>query len=95
MSLRLQINLLIAALIAIFVAVVFAFDVASTRNSVREEIQASNVVAAQLMANFILRDGEQDRLALVNYLSHVGRVRATDISLRDASAVTKPGSRVS
>lgn len=85
MSLRLQINLLIAALISIFVAVVFAFDVVSTRSSVREEIQASNVVAAQLMANFILRDGEQDRLALVNYLSHVGRVRATDISLRDAS----------
>ncbi|HXR63730.1 MAG TPA: sensor histidine kinase [Rudaea sp.] len=85
MSLRLQINLLIAALISIFVAVVFAFDVVSTRSSVREEIQASNVVAAQLMANFILRDGEQDRLALVNYLSHLGRVRATDISLHDAS----------
>jgi two-component system sensor histidine kinase UhpB len=85
MSLRLQINLLIAALISIFVAVVFAFDVVSTRSSVREEIQASNIVAAQLMANFILRDGEQDRLALVNYLSHLGRVRATDISLHDAS----------
>ncbi len=85
MSLRLQINLLIAALLSIFVAVVFAFDVFSTRNSVREEIQASNVVAAQLMANFVLREGEQDRLALVNYLSRLGRVRATDISLQDAS----------
>jgi two-component system sensor histidine kinase UhpB len=85
MSLRLQINLLIAALISIFVAVVFAFDVFSTRSSVREEIQASNVVAAQLMANFVLGDGQEDRLALVNYLSRLGRVRATDISLQDAS----------
>jgi hypothetical protein len=54
MSLRLQINLLIAALISIFVAVVFAFGVFSTRSSVREQIQASDVVAAQLMANFVL-----------------------------------------
>ena len=85
MSLRLQINLLIAAIIAAFVAVVFAFDVVSTRNSVREEIEASNLVAAQLMSNFFRGDGEDDRLALVNYLSHLGRVRATEISLQDAS----------
>jgi two-component system sensor histidine kinase UhpB len=84
MSLRLQINLLIAGLIAIFVGVVFAFDVVSTRNSVREEIQASNVVAAQLMSNFNWADSADDRLALVNYLSHLGRVRAVEISLHDA-----------
>jgi two-component system sensor histidine kinase UhpB len=85
MSLRLQINLLIAALIAIFVAVVFAFDVVSTRGAVHEEIKASNVVAAQLMSNFNWTDDQNDRLALVNYLSHLGRVRSADISLRDAS----------
>ena len=85
MSLRLQLNLLIAALITLFVAVVFAFDVVSTRSSVREEIQASNVVAGQLMANFNWSESADDRLALVNYLSHLGRVRATEISLRDAS----------
>jgi two-component system sensor histidine kinase UhpB len=84
MSLRLQINLLIAGLIAVFVAVVFAFDVVSTRSSVREEIQASNIVAAQLMSNFNWADADDNRLALVNYLSHLGRVRAAEISLRDA-----------
>jgi two-component system sensor histidine kinase UhpB len=84
MSLRLQINLLIAALIAIFVGVVFAIEVASTRSSVREEIQASHIVAVQLLSNFFLGEGADDRLALVNYLSHLGRVRATEISLRDA-----------
>jgi len=85
MSLRLQINLLLALLIAAFVAVVFALDVASTRSSVREEIQASNIVAAQLMSNFFSGESEDDRLALVNYLSHLGRVRAAEISLHDAS----------
>jgi two-component system sensor histidine kinase UhpB len=85
MSLRLQINLLIAALIAIFVGAVFAFDVVTTRSSVREEIQASNLVAAQLMSNFNWTDSANDRLALVNYLSHLGRVRAAEISLRDDS----------
>jgi two-component system sensor histidine kinase UhpB len=84
-SLRLQINLLVALLIAAFVAGVFALDVASTRSSVREEIQASNIVAAQLMSNFFSGEHEDDRLALVNYLAHLGRVRATEISLLDAS----------
>jgi two-component system, NarL family, sensor histidine kinase UhpB len=89
MSLRLQINLLVAALIAIFIVAVFSFDVTSTRSSVREEIQASTIVAAQLMANFDWSDTSENhddsRLALVNYLSHLGRVRAVDISLLDES----------
>ena len=87
MSLRLQINLLIAVLIAVFVGVVFAFEVISTRNSVREEVQAGNLVAAQLVSNFDwnasgANDGDR-RLALVNYLARIGRVRANDITLFD------------
>jgi two-component system sensor histidine kinase UhpB len=88
-SLRLQINLLIAVLIAAFVGVVFAFEVVSTRNSVREEVQAGNVVAAQLVSNFDWNAaGANDadrRLALVNYLARIGRVRANDITLFDES----------
>jgi two-component system sensor histidine kinase UhpB len=86
-SLRLQINLLIAVLIAVFVGVVFAFEVISTRNSVREEVQAGNLVAAQLVSNFDWNAaGANDadrRLALVNYLARIGRVRANDITLFD------------
>lgn len=89
MSLRLKINLLVAGLIAIFIVAVFSFDVISTRSSVREEIQASNIVAAQLMSNFDWTDraenGDDNRLALVNYLSHLGRVRAVELSLLDES----------
>jgi two-component system sensor histidine kinase UhpB len=90
-SLRLQINLLIAAMIAAFVVVVFAFELIGTRSSVREEVQAGNVVAAQLMSNFdwnqLATDSDTDhgdkRLALVNYLARLGRVRANEITLLD------------
>ena len=83
MSLRLQLNLLLAGLMTLFVVVVFAFQVVSTRNSVREEIEASNRVAAQLMSNFVAAENEDNRLALVNYLARIGHVRAAEISLHD------------
>ena len=83
MSLRLQINLLIAGLVAIFVSMVFALQVIDTRASVREEIEASDTVASQLLSNFILVYGEKNRPVLVDFLIHLGRVRATEISLRD------------
>ncbi|HZX89410.1 MAG TPA: sensor histidine kinase [Rudaea sp.] len=83
MSLRLQLNLLIAGLVTLFVVVVFAYQVVSTRSSVREEIEASNLVATQMMSNYIDADSDDKRLALVNYLSRLGHVRAAEISLRD------------
>jgi two-component system, NarL family, sensor histidine kinase UhpB len=83
MSLRLQINLLIAGLVAIFVSMVFALQVIDTRASVREEIEASDTVASQLLSNFILVYGEKNRPVLVDFLIHLGRVRATEISLHD------------
>lgn len=89
MSLRLQINILIAAIVAAFVVAVFVFELTSTRSSVREEIEASNIVAAQLMSNFDWSDNADSasdtRLRLVNYLSHLGRVRAVEIALLDES----------
>lgn len=83
MSLRLQINLLIAAIVAVFVGVVFAFQVLDTRASVRQEIEASDAVATQLLSNFLLVYGEKSRPILVDFLIHLGHVRSTDISLLD------------
>jgi len=83
MSLRVQLNLLIAGLVTLFVVVVFAYQVVSTRSSVREEIEASNLVATQMMSNFLDEGSEDKRLALVNYLSRLGHVRAAEISLRN------------
>ncbi len=83
MSLRLQINLLIAGIVAVFVGVVFAFQVIDTRASVRQEIEASDAVATQLLSNFLLVYGEKSRPILVDFLIHLGHVRSTDISLVD------------
>jgi two-component system, NarL family, sensor histidine kinase UhpB len=88
MSLRLQINLLIAGLVGIFVAAMFTFQVVETRASVREEIETSDAVATQLLSNFLLVYGEQSRPILVDFLIHLGHVRSTDISLLDADGGT-------
>jgi len=53
MSLRLQLNLLVATLIALFTAVVLAFQILDTRRSVREETEAANTVATKPLAYFV------------------------------------------
>src|ERR1035438_7510290 len=49
MRLRTRLNLVVAALSAAFVIVLIAAEVQSTRTSVREEIEAANRVASQLL----------------------------------------------
>ena len=83
MSLRAQFNLLIAVLIAVFVGVLFAQQIRDTRESVREEIEAGNRIATQLLSSFVQTYGDTSRPAMVDFLNHLGRVRATVISLYD------------
>ena len=49
MSLRLQINLIIAVLMTLFIGTLVYQQVEDTRSSVREEIEGSNRVAIQLL----------------------------------------------
>ena len=49
MKLRTRLNLVVAGLTAVFVAVLLAEEIQSTRTSVREEIEAANGVASQLL----------------------------------------------
>ena len=49
MRLRTQLNLVVAGLSAAFVIVLIAAEVQSTQESVREEIEAANRVASQLL----------------------------------------------
>jgi two-component system, NarL family, sensor histidine kinase UhpB len=88
MSLRLQINVLIASLIAIFIGLLLALQVNDARSSVREEIEAGNRVATQLLSNFVLVYADTSRPVLVDFLIHLGRVRATVITLRDKQGST-------
>lgn len=83
MSLRAQFNLLIAVLIAVFVGVLFVQQIRGTRESVREEIEAGNRVATQLLSSFVQTYGDTSRPAMVDFLHHLGRVRASVIRLYD------------
>ena len=49
MKLRTRLNLVVAGLTAVFVGVLLGEEIQSTRTSVREEIEAANAVASQLL----------------------------------------------
>jgi two-component system, NarL family, sensor histidine kinase UhpB len=86
MKLRTRLNLVVAGLTAAFVIVLIGAEIRSTRASVREEIEASNRVASQLLgrlASIYSREGGPD-LVLI-FLQQLGRVRANDIVLRTST----------
>lgn len=78
-SLRLQIHLIVAALMGVFVVAVIALQIDATRRSVREEITAGNRVAAQLLQRVSWVYASAGPQALVQFLEQLGRVRANDI----------------
>jgi two-component system sensor histidine kinase UhpB len=80
-SLRAQINLLVAAMTAIFLVALLAMHIEATRNSVRVEVEAGNRVATQLFANLVPDDGANGR-GFSEFLARLGHVRATTIRLR-------------
>ena len=85
MRLRTRLNLVIAGLSAIFVFVLIAAEVQSTRTSIREEIEAANRVAAQLisrLASIYSNIGGPD--TVLQFLQQLGRVRANEVYLLDA-----------
>jgi two-component system sensor histidine kinase UhpB len=86
MKLRTRLNLVVAGLTATFVAVLIAAEFQSTRVSVREEIEAANRVASQLLgrlAAIYSREGGSE--LVLEFLQQLGRVRANDIFLRSAT----------
>jgi two-component system sensor histidine kinase UhpB len=85
-KLRTRLNLVVGGLTALFVVVLCTAQVQTTRASVREEIEAANRVAAQLLgrlATIYSREGGSE--ATYYFLQQLGRVRANDITLRSAS----------
>ena len=86
MKLRTRLNLVVAGLTALFVAVLCAAEIQGTRDSVREEIEAANRVASQLLgrlAAIYSREGGSE--LTLQFLQQLGRVRANDITLKSAS----------
>src|SRR5262245_61147176 len=83
MKLRTRLNLVVAGLTTAFVAVLIVAEFQSTRASVREEIEAANRVASQLLgrlAAIYSREGGSE--LVLEFLQQLGRVRANDIVLR-------------
>ena len=85
MRLRTRLNLVVAALSAAFLIVLIAAEVESARSSVREEIEAANRVASQLLGRLAAVYSEVGGPDLVlHFLQQLGRVRANEVSLQSA-----------
>ena len=83
MGLRLQINLIITALLGLFASLVIGLEIDSTRRGVHEEVMGANVVATQLLSRADWVYGYGGLEGLASYLNRVGRVRANEILLYD------------
>lgn len=84
MSLRLQINLLITALMLVFAGALVALQIDNTRRAVHEEVVGANVVAVQLLSRMNWLDGTSGLDGIKAYLIRVGRLRSNEIALYDA-----------
>jgi len=83
MSLRLRINLMMSGLLLVFTAVLVVTQILNTRKAVLEEITASNMVATRLFAAFIAPENTADRAMMQAFLQRLGRIRSTELTLRD------------
>ena len=86
MKLRTRLNLVVAGLTAVFVAVLLNEQIQNTRTSVREEIEAANGVASQLLGRLAViysRTGGTE--VVLQFLQQLGHIRANDIILRTPS----------
>jgi two-component system sensor histidine kinase UhpB len=83
MSLRLQVNLIITTLLAIFASVLIGLQIDNTRRSVHEEVVGANMVAAQLLSRMQWIYGNSGLIGMAGFLRQVGRIRANEVELRD------------
>lgn len=84
MSLRLRINLIMLAVISSLVLSMIALQIDGLRRSVREEVAAANLVAAQLLNRVGWLYAMEGMPSLVRFLDQLGRVRANELTLTNA-----------
>jgi two-component system, NarL family, sensor histidine kinase UhpB len=86
MKLRTRLNLVLTGVTVFFLTVLLADEIRDARSSVREEIEAANRVAAQVLQSLILTYAASGGTQAVRaMLEQLGHVRANDLALRDAS----------
>jgi two-component system, NarL family, sensor histidine kinase UhpB len=82
MKLRTRLNLVVTGLTAVFMGVLIASEIRDMRSSIREEIEAANQVASQLLGRLAVIYSRTGGPELVQqFLQQLGRVRANDIVL--------------
>jgi len=85
LALRTHLNLVVAGLSVAFVAALLWAEVDSTRRGVKEEIDAANRVAAQLLQRVAWTYARTGGTALAGFLQQLGRVRSNKITLYSAA----------
>jgi two-component system sensor histidine kinase UhpB len=83
MKLLTRLNLVVAGLTATFVIVLILAEVADTRSSVSEEVEAANRVGSQLLgrlASIYSREGGPEMV--LQFLQQLGHVRANEVLLK-------------
>jgi two-component system sensor histidine kinase UhpB len=83
MSLRTQINLIIAVLMLLFIGTLVYQQIGDTRRGVRDEVEGSNLVATHLLTRMSWIYEQGGVAAMMSFLKSVGHVRANDVSLYD------------
>ena len=87
MSLRLQVNLIITALIVFFSASLIGLQIDNTRHAVHDEVLGANLVAVQFLSRMNWGDGAGSAGGPVGidgvttYLRRLGRIRANEVVL--------------
>src|ERR1700760_4761373 len=85
MALRTRLNLVIAGLSAAFVLALITAEIQGERSSIREEIEAANRVASQLLGQLARIYSNLGGPELVQqFLSQTGRIRANEVYLLSA-----------
>jgi len=87
MSLRLQVNLIITALMVIFSASLIGLQLGNTRRAVHDEVLGANLVAVQLLSRMNWGDGAGGSVGIegvTTYLRRLGRIRANEVTLHSA-----------
>lgn len=83
-GLALKINLVLGLLTLASLAMFLLQDIGSTRNSIREEMEGSNRVAAQLLSRVAEAQGRAGPSALARFLEETRRIRANEVMLYGA-----------
>ena len=83
MTLRLRMQVLVGVLTLLFLGVLGVTQLRTARESIKEETQAANRVAVQLLQRISWVYATDGTPALVSYLQGLGRVRSNDITVTD------------